>query len=167
MKKEEKMLTQDRLKELLDYDEHTGIFTWIVSRGKCKAGSVAGIIHPSGYILIGVCWKKYLAHRLAWAFAFGEFPSKDLDHKDGNRSNNAISNLREATRSENKQNMHIARIGNSTGLLGASYDKQKNKYRAQICVNGKRKYIGLFETAKEAHAAYLSAKRYMHEFCTI
>ena len=90
-------LTQEYLKSILDYDLDTGIFTWKINKAKrTKIGDIAGWSY-NGYREIEINDKKYKAHRLAWLYVYGEMPNKLIDHIDGNRSNNKISNLREAT----------------------------------------------------------------------
>ena len=160
------MLTQERLKELLDYDPVVGIFIWKIARCNIRAGSIAGW-NSKGYTTIQVERKNYFAHRLAWLYVYGVWPTNDIDHRDHNKGNNKISNLRDVTATINGQNQITANIGNLSGFLGVTYDKQHCKYRAQIKVGGKQKYLGLFLTAENAHSAYLSAKRAFHLGCTI
>src|SRR5690349_15052213 len=100
-------LTQQYLKEILHYDPETGVFIWYTSRGHCKAGNVAGSLNL-GYILIGICNFKYQAHRLAWLYMTGEWPTFEIDHKNGVSSDNRWENLREATRIINGQNRRKA-----------------------------------------------------------
>lgn len=98
------MLTQDRLKELLHYDEDTGMFTWIVSTARCvKVGDIAGSKNGKGYLHIMVDKRIYLAHRLAFLYVHGRFP-EFTDHINWIRDDNRISNLREVTQQENNQN---------------------------------------------------------------
>ena len=163
------MLTQERLKELLDYNPETGIFTRKVSSGRYnrwKVGSIVGCNHGNGYLRIVIDKKPYFAHRLAWFYMYGIWP-KLIDHKDHDCANNQIDNLRDVTKSENNQNQIKARRSNKTGLLGVTWDKQVNKYPAQIGLNGKTIQLGKFSTADEAHQAYLEAKRILHSTCTI
>ena len=91
-------LTAERVRYLLSYDADTGVFVWRVGRGGTRAWSVAGTLHPNGYVYIKIDGRLYLAHRLAWLYTHGAWPADQLDHRDGNKSNNCISNLREATR---------------------------------------------------------------------
>jgi len=98
-------------------------------------------------------------------FYYGKYPSKDLDHINGNKSDNCIDNLREVTHRVNIQNEKKARVNSKTGLLGVS--PQGDKYQAQIITNGKVKYLGIYETPEEGHQVYLSAKRELHEGNTL
>ena len=149
------MLTHTRLKELLQYNRRTGEFTWLIDRGgitkRIKAGSKAGYIEKSGYVKIRVDNRLYKAHRLAFLYVHGVWPTKLIDHKDGNPSNNALSNLREATYSENLGNQHSVR----GGLAYRGVSKEGAKYRARIQKDGRTRYLGSFVTAEEAEAAYI------------
>ncbi len=167
MNAKEEALGADRLKELLSYNPDTGEFLWLVSGGGVAAGRVAGRRHGKGYRAVTVTGRLYLAHRLAWLYVHGEWPEDEIDHKNGVRDDNRIANLREANKSQNQGNQRKARTDSYTGLLGASWERGGNKFRAQIRLNGKKKHLGLFNTAEEAHAAYIKAKRELHPFCTI
>lgn len=161
------ILTADRAKEFLDYCRETGSFTWKKSTGrKAKVGNKAGrSITSDGYYRIGICGKVYRAHRVAFLIEYGRWPTGDVDHIDGNRLNNAISNLRETDRSGNMQNLKRARKDSGTKVLGVS--AMGDRFRASIKVNQKQIHLGCFATAGEAHDAYLKAKRELHENCTI
>ena len=115
--------------------------------------------------MISIDGRKHLAHRLAWLYVNGYCPPGDIDHINGDRAANRISNLRLATRSENLQNQSKAQKHNKTGLLGVSH--RRGKFRAQIRVDGKKMHIGTFPTPEEAHTAYLEAKRQFHPFGTL
>lgn len=161
------MITQDLLKELLDYSPDTGLFVWKVSRRGTRKGSVAGCLKKGRavYVVIGVEYEQYLAHRLAWLYVYGKWPENDIDHRDHNTVNNRIKNLRDATNSENHQNIIKAPSSNSsTGFLGVHFHKKKNLYQTQIKISGKSMHIGYFHSAELAHEAYLKAKRQIHPF---
>ena len=160
-----KTLTQERLLAALIYDPMTGIFTRRVGAGGSKANSVAG--SPShGYSNISIDGKIYGAHRLAWLYVHGNLPLGDVDHIDGNRSNNTIANLRDVSRSVNLQNSKEARKNNkSSGMLGVSW--LHGKWQAKINIGGYRKHIGMFKTPELAHAAYLEEKRIHHQGNTL
>ena len=155
-------LTQNRLKELLHYDAESGIFTRLTRAGREHIGSVAGRVpNIDGYKSIMLEGSRYQAHRLAWLYVTGAWPEGDIDHINGNKVDNMISNLRDVTRSVNMENQRRSRSDGSTGLLGVTMDPG-GKARAQIMVQGRRKYLGLFKTPELAHAAYLDAKRIHH-----
>jgi hypothetical protein len=143
------MLTQSRLKELLDYQPLTGLFYW-------RNGKVAGWDDASGYIQISVNGRQYRAHRLAWLYMTGAWPNGLIDHRDTNRSNNRWDNLRPATHSQNHANAPL-RSDNSSGFKGVCLHKKTGKYKAAIQVNRKSIYLGLFPTPELAHDAYVSA----------
>lgn len=138
------MLTRERLLELLDYDPVTGIFRWKTNpRGRTKPGDIAGTITKRGYIHICLDQHLYLGHRLAWFYVYGVWPVQ-LDHKDQRKGNNAIENLREATRSQNMIN------GRGVGVY---WHKKARKFGARIKHNYKQIHIGLFVTRDEALVA--------------
>lgn len=155
-------LSQSRLKELLHYNPKTGVFTRrIATSRRVKSGDIAGSKNGDGYILIMVDSKRHLAHRLAWLYMHGVWPTDQIDHINGDRADNRRCNLREATRAENAQNT-IARPNNKVGYLGVT--KDRSKYKAQIGVDGAIINLGLFATPEQAHQAYLSAKAKFHNF---
>jgi hypothetical protein len=150
-------ISQARLREILNYDEATGVFAWRVRRGiGTPAGKVAGTVKPKGYIVIFIEGRCYFAHRLAFLYMQGVWPDDQVDHIDGNRANNAWANLRTATARENSWNAKRKR-DNRVGLKGVS--GAKNKFRASIYVDGKNRYLGLFATPEAAHAAHVEAAR--------
>lgn len=156
-------LTQERLKELLHYDPATGVFTWRVSAGGVKAGSVAGSLYSNGYRLIGVKGKYYLAHRLAWLYTTGAWPLSGIDHRNGVCDDNRFCNLREASKSENQHNRKTP-VNNTSGFLGVTWHTRDRKWQAQIMVGGSTLFLGSFLTPEDAHAAYLAAKAIHHPF---
>lgn len=160
-------LTAERLRELLHYDPDTGVFRWVAARPNCRSGEQAGCTRENGHVIICLDGKLYYAHRLAWLYVHGAWPSKLIDHINGNRSDNRIQNLRDVEPSVNAQNIRQAFKTNASGVLGASLFKRTGRYVAMIRIDGKKRYLGYFDTAEEAHAAYLAAKRKHHQGCTI
>lgn len=162
-------LTAERLRSLLSYNAETGVFVWLVStNGRIKVGDIAGSFNNKGYIAIGCDGKEHKAHRLAWLWQYGVWPKDQIDHRDGDKSNNRLANLREATNADNQQNKRRARLDNkSTGLIGAKLHRKTGKFMASIGVNKQRIYLGLHDTAELAHEAYISAKRELHPSCTL
>lgn len=156
-------LTAERLRELLHYDPETGFFTWTQDNGRHRAGERAEHKTAQDYRGITIDGTSYLAHRLAWLYALGDWPSLDVDHRDGNRANNSFLNLREASDSENAQNRAI-RSDNSSGFPGVSWHKRAQAWQSKIGINGRRMFLGIFETPEEASAAYLLAKERHHSF---
>ncbi len=162
-------LTAERLHEVLNYNPETGLFTWRVCMGnRAMAGAVAGTPHANGCIHITVDRQIYKAHRLAWFYMTGEWPTAEVDHRDMNGSNNRWLNLRMATKSQNMANRGT-QTNTSSGLKGAYRYKAGERYgkpwQAGIQVDGKKLHLGHFATAEEAHAAYcVAAKKYFGEF---
>lgn len=144
-------MTAEKLRETLSYDREAGRFTWRINRGKAKVGAEAGYFN-GGYRYINIRWGSFPAHRLAWLYVHGRWPEGEIDHKNLNRSDNRFDNLREAT---GTQNMANRKGWSSTGYKGVW--TVKNRFVASIDCCGQRYYIGCFETAEEAGAAYLKA----------
>lgn len=169
------MLTQKYLKECLKYNPDTGIFTWLkrpqshfkLDRvGKTWntrfSGKAAGfkLIVPATkdhYLKIGIGDKEYLASRLAWFYVHGEWP-EIIDHEDGNKLNNAISNLRNTTRQGNQQNLKRG-IDNKSGQCGVCKEKRSGKWRAYINIKGKQKGFGLHDDFESAVSARKKAEK--------
>lgn len=148
-------LTAERVREVLDYDHRTGVFMWRVGQRK---GRRAGNISPRGYRRIMVDRCMHLEHVLAWLYVYGEWPSQQIDHKDNDKANNRLSNLRLATNSQNHINKGLQR-NNTSGFKGVSWDTQIQKWRARIKVNGVNKYVGVFDDVAAAGAARAEAER--------
>lgn len=156
----------DEVRRRLDYDAHTGLFRWAESGNGRVLGQRAGWIKSDGYIAIALNGRQYLAHRLAWLYVHGKWPAASIDHINGIRSDNRIFNLRDVPQSINNQNFRRARKHGLSGYLGASKASLR-RWRAQIVVGGVKHYLGLFKSPEEAHVAYVTAKRRLHEGCEI
>lgn len=157
----------DVLKQYLGYEPRTGDFHWkkrTPGNKSIKVGSEAGNDRGDGYWYIGVLGKRYLKHHLVWAFEKGKFPTL-IDHIDGDPSNNHITNLRDVTGTINNQNRRGPKKTHPTGLLGVS--KKGLSFEANIVIDGKKKYIGRFETPEQAYLAYVENKRKYHEGNTL
>ncbi|MCT9071216.1 HNH endonuclease [Cupriavidus gilardii] len=160
-----KRITVARCRELLDYCPNTGVFTWKARPGKKGAiwnpryaGTKAGSLKSSGYIEIFLDNAVYKAHRLAWMHFYGEMPAGQLDHINGCRSDNRISNLRIVTTAENAKNQR-RRADNTSGVTGVVWFKRRRKWAAQISVQGKCKNLGCFESFEAAVRARKEAER--------
>lgn len=161
-------LTISELRDRFTYHPDTGLFTRNKTHRRWVAGSVLTGTKSHGYVRVCVDGKQISAHRLAWFWMTGDWPPQDIDHIDGNRSNNAWANLRHVDRSTNLENIRSAKSHNkSTGLLGAYHSPTAGRFVSRIQVRGKTINLGSFETAEEAHAAYLSAKRQHHKGGTL
>lgn len=162
------LITQQRLKELLSYNEETGEFCWIEKpKNQYKDRDFAGWVRKDGYKSIMINGKSYFSHRLALLYVYGYMPVMHVDHIDGNPLNNAIANLREVGRTLNMQNQKRAQKSNILGILGVRKAPGTCKFISRIQVNKKPIFLGSFDTAEAAHEAYLNAKRNLHLSCTI
>lgn len=158
----------NKIMNMVFYNHITGVFLWRKTiTGKIKAGHICGSFKDGGRFVIRAGGKRFLAHRLAWAIVYGKWPDGEIDHIDGNPSNNAISNLRDVTKTINMQNRKRATSHNSSGLIGAHYHTKDKRWRARIVINGVSTYLGSFKTPEEASQKYIEAKRKYHDGCTI
>jgi len=155
----ERMLTAQRLRELLEYSPETGEFKWRKPpRNKDIPGLVAGS-QTGRYVMIGIARVLYYGHRLAWLYVHGEWPARDLDHINRDCRDNRIANLRLATDSENLCNKPVRR-DSRTGLKGVA--PKRKKYAARITKEGRIHFLGSYDTPEDAHAAYCRAARELH-----
>lgn len=157
-------LTLFRLKELVYYDPETGEFCRMVSVSSVLAGPVKAKPNKKGYLRMHIDGRLYYLHRLAWFYVYGKWP-KEIDHIDGNCSNNKISNLRDCLHSQNMQNMSTKTIAVS-GFKGAYWHPQCKLWQAKIRYENRTKSLGYFHTPEEAHEAYVKAKTNVHDFFT-
>ena len=149
----------ERLRELLDYDQYTGVFRWKVSRrSTARAGSIAGFMR-NGYRTIGIDRTVYMAHRIAWKMVTGKDPFDTIDHINHKQDDNRIDNLREATRRQQSQNRRA--FGRSE-YLGVTWNKKARKWQTYIQIDGKPTYLGLFACEAEAAKAYDAAAAKHH-----
>lgn len=144
---------QCRLREVLNYDPLSGVFTWKPRHG-CRVHHPLGTNNGNGYLRITVDGKSHYAHRLAYVYVYGDITDAHIDHINGDRSDNRIGNLRCVNATQNQMNRHGPQSNNRSGLLGVSWHKKANKWQAFLST----KYLGLFETRQEAEQAYLFAK---------
>lgn len=158
------MITSEKLRELLSYNPETGKFTRIVRRTR---GKDSGWADKYGYLYLMVDGKTYSYHRLVWLHVNGAWPEHEIDHINGDKSDNRIANLRDISRSKNLQNEVRVRKNNASGFMGVQYRKDRNTWISTIRVDGKSKRLGSFATPEEAEAAYIAAKRIYHDGCTL
>lgn len=152
--------TIDELKALLAYDPETGIVTYRVKRYRKNAGDLAGF-QSGEYLCIGINQFDYKLHRVAWALHYGEWPSLEIDHINGNGSDNRIVNLRNVTHAQNLKNRKNAK-NNTTGLKGVFYCKRDKTWSSKIRVDYQWKCLGTFQTKEEAAEAYAAGSVLYH-----
>ena len=156
------ILTQEKLKEILFYNKETGLFVWKINQGKkIKAGSIAGGLDEEGYVAISIDGKRYKAHRLAWLYEYGILPER-LDHKDNIKNHNWINNLRLATRPQNAQNSKLS-INNKSGVKGVHWCKSEQKWIARISLDGKRKFLGFYDSVDKARKVIENVRNELHK----
>ena len=168
MNKKESKLDQTKLKIILNYDKSTGIFT--INSPYChkqRIGQIVGTKRIFGYLGCQINNYNYLMHRLAWLYIYGVWPTHEIDHRNGIKTDNRISNLRDCNHNINTQNKTKPHSNNRSGYLGVSPNHSRNKWRVRIGVNNKYIHIGYYDSPESAYKAYLNAKRKYHEGCTI
>jgi hypothetical protein len=157
------MITAERLRSVLSYDERTGMFVRKITMGSMRSGSVAGSVRRDGYRWISVDGIRYFASDLAWLYVKGCWPCSDnlIDHINRIRDDNRFDNLREASYEQNSVNSKVRR-NSTTGFKGVVYRKDRKRFVARIRVRGDQIYLGWFDTAEAAGAAYDEAARAIH-----
>ncbi len=178
--------SQEVLRQLLDYDPEAGVLRWkerpvgmfqpssyggksvrsaewsAAKWNTRNAGRVAFTADSGrGYRQGAIFGRTHKAHRVIWVLVYGEWPPEEIDHINGDRSDNRLGNLRLATPSQNAWNKGIY-SNNTSGFKGVSWDTGTQKWAANIRVNGRQRRIGVFETAEAAHAAYRDEAANLH-----
>lgn len=161
---DEPKLTQKALRKTLYYNPETGVFTWLET-AECRRmrGKEAGCLCPDGYISISFAGKARKAHRLAFLYMTGREPDAEVDHINRIKTDNRWTNLREAKRAENLQNLWV-RTDNKSGYSGVCWHKSTGKWQATLGVNGRIRHLGIFNTIDDAVAARVAAKSELHMF---
>lgn len=156
-------ISRERLLELLHYDPETGVFRWRIKRARIEAGTIVGNENKTRpdqpYRQIWIKGKNYRASRLAWLYMTGALPEKEIDHRNGNPLDDAWSNLRLATSTQNKANQK-RRPDNKTGFKGVHIKGER--FYARTRIGGVYKYLGMFGTAEEAAAKYREITTLVH-----
>ena len=142
-------INKKELREQLSYDANTGVFTWL------KSNLIAGTKTRLGYTVIRIKKVAFFAHRLAWLYVYGRFPKNQIDHINGDPSDNRIINLRDVTPLENNLNRKMFREG---AIVGCTFEPLKKKWKAKIRVKNKVYYLGYFKTKHEALSQLEKAK---------
>jgi hypothetical protein len=148
----------EKLKNYVTYDKDTGEFDWVDGNATGrKNGKPGWLSSVDGYVHIRIDYKLYRAHHLAWLYVYGEMPDM-IDHIDRDRSNNAIANLRLATKSENAINSKM-NARNTSGFRGVRRKKGLNRWDARIQYKGKGIHLGYFDSPEDASEAYKKKAR--------
>jgi hypothetical protein len=150
-------ITAEELKNTLNYDLETGLFTWKRRNAKRNIGDPAGYI-ANGYVQIQIRDKSYKAHRLAWLYVYNKWPDFYIDHINGIPHDNRIVNLRDVSHRENHSNLKRHRDGL---LVGTTFRKAEQKWQAQITYKSERFHLGLYPTQEQAFIAYCGAKNFL------
>ena len=152
-------LTYGMLRDLLTYDPPTGVLRWVTRpANNVWRGDVAGTVTKRGYRMVRILGVNWLAHRLAWFWMTGRWPTEDIDHINGIKSDNRWCNLREATRAQNIVNRPPGK-NNTSGSRGVSFYRPSKKWRAQLSNGTANRYIGTFNTKEDAERAYNAAAK--------
>ena len=155
-------LTAEFVRSRLGYDPDTGVLSWkllppgVIYQNNTRAGKPVNTVNRYGYITVRICGHVYSAHRIIWVIMTGVWPSAEIDHISGKRSDNRWLNLREATRIENCRNAGIG-INNTSGHKGVCWQVRHKKWRAVIMVNRRSKFLGYFNDVEAASRAYQEA----------
>lgn len=152
------MITQERLKECLSYNPDTGSFTWIIVKRNVITGSIAGCTFKASsktYRKIRIDWNYYTSHRLVFLYMTGSWPKNEVDHIDGDGTNNSWGNLRCVTRLENCKNMRL-QSNNTSGVPGVR--RHRKNWQTWIKVNGENIYLGTYRDKFESICARKSAE---------
>ena len=156
------MITQTKLKELLHYDPDTGVFTWISpTSNRVSIGDVAGTINWKGYLVVGLENARFRLHRLAFLYMTGEHPSDQVDHINGDKSDNRWLNLRIASNSQNHMNVGL-QSNNTSGEKGVVFHKPSGKWVARVKVQGKLHSLGCYDDKDAAIIVVRAARKRLH-----
>lgn len=165
----EKNITAEQVRKLFSCDPEKGELRWAYKAPKCRIriGDIAGCKYSCGYVVTKINMKSFAVHRLIWIWVYGKWPDGDIDHINGIRDDNRISNLRDVTKTINNENQTRPHIDNKHGILGASWIESRKSYYVSIQVRGKTRFLGLTRDPEDARNRYLEAKRKLHQGCTI
>ena len=121
-------ITANDVRTRFTYCDKSGTLTRAIDCGRWKKGELAGCVNTDGYVMVNIDRTRYYAHRLIWLMRFGEWPEGEIDHIDGDRSNNRLENLRCVSKSGNMRNQK-RNSRNTSGFPGVVWDKSRSKWR--------------------------------------
>lgn len=152
-------ISQSDLKSVLSYDPDTGIFRWLDRLSiRISINKIAGSNNGNGYIRLRIRGVQYHAHRLAFLYMTGSFPPEEVDHVDGDRSNNRWSNLRSVSHRDNCKNQRPRKKA-ILAPVGVHWDRARGKWMSSIRMNGKNKHLGRFDDISDAIEARKAAEQ--------
>ena len=151
----------DRLNELFRYEPETGKLIRRKGVKRSAAGTVVGSLMASGHVYVSVDYQKCYVHRVVWKMVHGEDPEVEIDHINGVKDDNRLSNLRLADRSQNAMNSRLQK-NSTSGLKGVTFVKDRGNWLAQIKARGVYHYLGHHNTKQAAHEAYKRAAERLH-----
>lgn len=155
----------EHVRDLFTYYPETGLLERKDGKGSPWKRPV---VATTGYEKASVLGIDVHAHRVIWMYMTGSWPNQNIDHINGNSRDNRWSNLRDVPQQMNVENMRRATSRNATGLLGVQVNRKRpGSFYARIFVHGRSVFLGRYETPELAHAAYIAAKRNLHNGCTI
>ena len=152
------MITYEQAIEAFDYDPESGELRWRIKPARnTEAGDVAGCTSNHGYRVVKYKSRRYSIHRIIWLMVHGKFPPNEIDHINGVRDDNRLSNLRAATLLENQRNQKLP-SNSKSGVMGVHWQTARNKWHASIRVNYKLIYLGIYEILQDAVDARKAAE---------
>jgi len=164
VKEKENLITKEILIRNFIYQPATGVLRWRTSRGRSERLGLAGKVTSEGYREVRINSRFYMVHRVVFFWVYGFWPDQ-VDHRNNNKGDNSISNLRAASHSQNRQNVRL-QSNNSSGIKGVGWNKQVMKWQVRITLNGKVFCLGSYEDKFSAACVAVSARNVLHgEFC--
>lgn len=161
-------MTAERLRKVLNYNPHTGQFTWLVRTARrIHIGDSPNCKNRDGYIQVSIDNKRYLVHRLVWLYVYDEWPLFQLDHVNGIRDDNRLCNLRSVTNSQNQQNRRGARCDSRTNVIGVTWVEKRQCWRAHLMLNRKYMLKSYHKKIEDAIASRRQAELKYHPFSSI
>ena len=152
------------LQSLLTYDPSTGILAWKPNLPYAKqrqAGKPAGTMSKGGYLRTSIGRRMYANNRIAWKMHYGTDPVGVVDHEDGDKLNNRIANMRDASQGKNTYNQ-VRRVDNTTGYKGVVFNRQRQRFTANLKVNGVAIKRRFFETPEAANDFVRAERERLH-----